>query len=271
MDRETGMYYYGARYYDPRISIFVSVDPLAEQTMEPYLYTGNNPIMFTDPTGMSKEGGEHDYRLNKDGSMTTIRETKDTYDRIFAEGDEEQPPLYVDKSFTNSLKNPKYEGSYEGKISSRMLKTYGKAIFRFFANNTDREWSYSEFTNENTGERFANIVTSYNKGTVQGISYYIKDILGGDSNINWDYNVHSHPNTASSKNFYPSGWTYNKLGNLAKSIRKSDGKPNGDRGFYQSFKQDSKYNTRMPEYLEVYSPKLNKSILYNDETFFPNN
>ncbi|MEG1229107.1 MAG: RHS repeat-associated core domain-containing protein, partial [Flavobacterium sp.] len=54
LDDATGMYYYGARYYDPRISIFVSVDPLAEQTMEPYLYTGNNPIMFTDPTGMSK-------------------------------------------------------------------------------------------------------------------------------------------------------------------------------------------------------------------------
>ena len=60
LDDATGMYYYGARYYDPRISIFVSVDPLAEQTMEPYLYTGNNPIMFTDPTGMSKEGLEHD-------------------------------------------------------------------------------------------------------------------------------------------------------------------------------------------------------------------
>ncbi|KAA5535575.1 RHS repeat-associated core domain-containing protein [Paenimyroides baculatum] len=50
------MYYYGARYYDPRISIFVSVDPLAEQTMEPYLYAGNNPIRYTDPTGMSKNG-----------------------------------------------------------------------------------------------------------------------------------------------------------------------------------------------------------------------
>lgn len=31
------------------------MDPLAEQTMDPYLYTGNNPIMFTDPTGLSAE------------------------------------------------------------------------------------------------------------------------------------------------------------------------------------------------------------------------
>jgi len=61
LDDATGMYYYGARYYDPRISIFVSVDPLAESTFEPYSYVGNNPIMFTDPTGMSKNGVDGDY------------------------------------------------------------------------------------------------------------------------------------------------------------------------------------------------------------------
>ena len=55
LDEATQMYYYGARYYDPRISIFVSLDPLVEQTFEPYSYTGNNPIMFTDPTGMAKD------------------------------------------------------------------------------------------------------------------------------------------------------------------------------------------------------------------------
>jgi len=28
LDAESGMYYYGARYYDPRISIWMSVDPM---------------------------------------------------------------------------------------------------------------------------------------------------------------------------------------------------------------------------------------------------
>ncbi|MDY3529842.1 hypothetical protein PG593_08645 [Riemerella anatipestifer] len=55
LDSETGLYYYGARYYDPRVSIFLNVDPLVEKTMQPYAYTNNNPIMLIDPTGMEAE------------------------------------------------------------------------------------------------------------------------------------------------------------------------------------------------------------------------
>lgn len=55
-DEETGNYYYSARYYDPKWSIFISVDPLAEKTMSSYGYCYNNPIKFTDPTGMEGEG-----------------------------------------------------------------------------------------------------------------------------------------------------------------------------------------------------------------------
>lgn len=39
-------YYYGTRYYNPSISIFISVDPLAEKYyhINPYTYVANNPI-----------------------------------------------------------------------------------------------------------------------------------------------------------------------------------------------------------------------------------
>src|SRR5690554_3339464 len=81
LDDATQMYYYGARYYNPRISIFISVDPLAEQTMEPYLYTGNNPIMFTDPTGMSKQD---DFVFNENGDFVRI-DKNDKPDKIVIE------------------------------------------------------------------------------------------------------------------------------------------------------------------------------------------
>src|SRR5690554_1826888 len=55
LDEETGLYYYGARYYNPKTSVFISVDPLAESTMTPYQYTYQNPVRYIDPTGMAAE------------------------------------------------------------------------------------------------------------------------------------------------------------------------------------------------------------------------
>lgn len=53
VDEETGLYYFGARYYDPRISLWYGVDPMAEKYPgnSPFCYTLNNPIILIDPTG----------------------------------------------------------------------------------------------------------------------------------------------------------------------------------------------------------------------------
>jgi RHS repeat-associated protein len=56
LDDETGLYYYGARYYDTKTSIWQSSDPLAEEfpSLSPYCYVANNPINFVDPNGEAK-------------------------------------------------------------------------------------------------------------------------------------------------------------------------------------------------------------------------
>jgi RHS repeat-associated protein len=53
LDEETGFYYYGARYYNPKFSIWLSVDPLAEKYpgWNPYNYCMDNPINMIDPDG----------------------------------------------------------------------------------------------------------------------------------------------------------------------------------------------------------------------------
>lgn len=50
-DEETGFVYLRARYYSPDIGRFVSEDPIKDGNNW-YVYCGNNPLCFLDPTGM---------------------------------------------------------------------------------------------------------------------------------------------------------------------------------------------------------------------------
>jgi len=51
---ESGLYYYGARYYDPWQCRFVSVDPLWREYpyYTPYQYAGNRPMNYIDLDGL---------------------------------------------------------------------------------------------------------------------------------------------------------------------------------------------------------------------------
>ena len=75
LDSETGLYYYGARYYDPGIGRFITPDPGQPdlndpQTLNPYVYCVNNPLRYVDPTGMFVEelieflGGIFNFKRN---------------------------------------------------------------------------------------------------------------------------------------------------------------------------------------------------------------
>ena len=65
LDQETGLYYFNARYYDPRDGVFISTDPAAPryldgapnlgvylpQNQSCYAYAWNNPVVVSDPSG----------------------------------------------------------------------------------------------------------------------------------------------------------------------------------------------------------------------------
>lgn len=77
-DAETGLDYFGARYNSSAQGRFLSPDPLNGTLANPqswnrYLYTLDNPVNFTDPTGMLTQ---HPYRApaNAGGATSTCHD-----------------------------------------------------------------------------------------------------------------------------------------------------------------------------------------------------
>ena len=52
-DSETGLSYFGSRYYSSDLSIWLSVDPMSDKyaSLSPYVYCADNPVKLVDPNG----------------------------------------------------------------------------------------------------------------------------------------------------------------------------------------------------------------------------
>ncbi|MGE0267962.1 MAG: fibronectin type III domain-containing protein [Candidatus Omnitrophota bacterium] len=72
-DSETGLYYYGARYYNPKVGRFLTADwivqsPFNSQSYNRFSYVGNNPVNFVDPSGNTLIPSAEGYnRVRSDG------------------------------------------------------------------------------------------------------------------------------------------------------------------------------------------------------------
>jgi RHS repeat-associated protein len=52
-DRDTGLYYFRARFYDPNLGRFITPDPRTQFDQNLYGFANNNPMAFVDPSGQS--------------------------------------------------------------------------------------------------------------------------------------------------------------------------------------------------------------------------
>ena len=64
-DEESGLSYFGARYYSSDLSIWLAVDPMSDKypSLSPYVYCANNPVKLVDPNGEEVEFNSFSDRL----------------------------------------------------------------------------------------------------------------------------------------------------------------------------------------------------------------
>ena len=75
-DAETGLSYFGSRYYSSDLSIWLSVDPMSDKypSLSPYTYCADNPVKLVDPNG------EDIWEINEEGRIIN-------HDKSFTEKD----------------------------------------------------------------------------------------------------------------------------------------------------------------------------------------
>ena len=63
-DSETGLSYFGSRYYSSDLSIWLSVDPMSDKypSLSPYVYCADNPVKLVDPNG-------EEWYVNQNGNI----------------------------------------------------------------------------------------------------------------------------------------------------------------------------------------------------------
>jgi len=195
--RVMGYMYFGARYYDSELSIWLSVDPLAwkypHQTN--YVYCSNNPIRIIDPDGRDE------WDLMKDGVMKRRENGRTDIDIVHAvdaKGNNVSSEFKAGTitemnqgtgraDFGNGVQSFNYEYiDIKGDVA-------GTQFFEFAAQNTNIEWAHIQ-----TGVDDNRI--GYTPNLMELFGYDLSDPAGGNmvkdfikSGVNVRNDVHSHP------------------------------------------------------------------------------
>ncbi len=111
-DSETGLSYFGSRYYSSDLSVWLSVDPMSGKypSLSPYVYCADNPVKLTDPDGRWIPG------LDEDNNIIVTREDGDDINSF---------KKFMGSAYSEDEINNMYgQMSQDGSIN--LTKTYGR-------------------------------------------------------------------------------------------------------------------------------------------------
>ena len=128
-DSETGLSYFGSRYYSSDLSIWLSVDPMSDKypSLSPYTYCADNPVKLTDPDGRWIPGLDEDYNI------TVTKEEGDDFNSFR----EFMGPGYSDEEIKNM-----FDDLQGDKIN--LTKSYG-GVFQRMTNALNNAYGDPEF------------------------------------------------------------------------------------------------------------------------------
>ena len=172
-DEETGLYYYGARYYEPRVSVWMSTDSeeLKFPNIGTYTYAANNPIKFIDADGKSA-------RVTKNTADKTVTIT--AYFVFFGEASSSLLASQMAQDIQNKWNEPHAKVVIDGtQYSVKFVitgehrdKGFGLSLEKAF--NTDPTNNYVEVRN------------TVDDGPIKGVSYMTR---GGNEGVFLKSNV----------------------------------------------------------------------------------
>ena len=191
-DSETGLSYFGSRYYSSDLSIWLSVDPMSDKYayQSGYVYCGNNPIKVVDPNG------EDEWEVDEiTGRITHY--SNDKPDRLFvtnASGQrrDDVDPLDVDKSIMDHmLADDTKTVFFIADKRDEMNK-----LFDYLADNTCVEWShigasYCIINKEGFKTINSDMIFTRHQFTSCNMWFSLEEFA---SNGVLDFHKHSHPN-----------------------------------------------------------------------------
>lgn len=178
-DAETGYHYFGARYYNSDLSLWLSVDPMSDNnpSLSPYSYCSWNPMRLIDPDGRD------DWELNKNGELVWMKKSKNETIKMGNRS------IFSDNPIMGSGEEGTIVNLNGIEMSFGDQQSQAEMYFEFFADNLDYEFSLLGYE-EDKKTKFE-VWTSLDKNGDHNGSKRALDLSSGGKLIK---HVHNHTN-----------------------------------------------------------------------------